>query len=92
MKNHKLKRRGKICPAQFSIGHHISVHTKKNSVELVEQLGEKYFDYIIDYSVNCGLPHSGARHRALAQTIGDAWGLDINSLQSAETHTEDLRF
>jgi hypothetical protein len=57
---------------------------------------EKYFDYfvfnIIDYiSVNCGLVRSGARRRALAQTIGNARGLDINSPLSAETHAQDLR-
>jgi hypothetical protein len=62
----------------------------------LRQSGEKYFDYfvfnIIDCSVNCGLLRSGARRRALAQTIGNARGLDINSFQSAEAHTQDLRF
>jgi hypothetical protein len=52
--------------------------------ELLGQLSEKYFDYfvfnIIDYSVNCGLLRLGARRRELAQTIGNARGLDINSL------------
>jgi hypothetical protein len=57
----------------------------------------KYFDYfvfnIIDYiCVNCGLSCSGARRRALAQTINNARGLDINSPLSAEAHTQDLRF
>jgi hypothetical protein len=61
------------------------------------QLGGKYFDYfvfnIIDYIyVNCGLSRSGARRRALAQTIGNARGLDINSPRSAENHPQDLRF
>jgi hypothetical protein len=60
------------------------------------QLGEKYFDYfvlnIIDYGVNCGLLRSGAHRRALAQTIGNAWGLDINSPRSVENHPQDLRF
>jgi hypothetical protein len=55
---------------------------------------KKYFDYfvfnIVDYGVNCGLLRSGARRRALAQTIGNARGLDINSLLSAETHTQNL--
>jgi hypothetical protein len=50
---------------------------------LLRQLGEKYFDYfvfnIVDYGINCGLLRSGARHRALVQTIGNARGLDINS-------------
>jgi hypothetical protein len=54
---------------------------------------KKYFDYfvfnIVDYNVNCGLPRSGARHRAIAQAIGIARGLDINSPRSAENH---LRF
>jgi hypothetical protein len=49
---------------------------------------KKYFDYfvfnIVDYiRVDSGLPRSGARRRALAQTIGNARGLDINSPQSA---------
>jgi hypothetical protein len=61
------------------------------------QLGGKYFDYfifnIIDYIyVGCALPRSRARRRALAQTIGNARGLDINSPLSAEAHTQDLRF
>jgi hypothetical protein len=48
---------------------------------------------IVDYiCVNYGLPRSGARHRALAQTIGNARGLDINSPRSAENHSQDLRF
>jgi hypothetical protein len=55
------------------------------------------FDYfvfnIVDYiCVNCGLPCSGARYRALAQTIGNARGLDVNSLRSAENRPQDLRF
>jgi hypothetical protein len=58
---------------------------------LLRQFRDKYFDYfvfnIFDYSVNCGLPRSGARRRALAQTIGNARGLDINSPLSAEAHT-----
>jgi hypothetical protein len=58
---------------------------------------EKKFDYfvfkIVDYiCVNCGLLCSGARHDALAQTIGNARGLDINSPRSAENHPQDLRF
>jgi hypothetical protein len=60
------------------------------------QLEEEYFDYfvfnIVDYGVNCGLLNLGARRRALAQTIGNARGLDINSPMSAEVHTQDLRF
>jgi hypothetical protein len=64
--------------------------------KLLEQLGEKYFDYfvfnIIDYiRFGYGLSRSGARHRALAQTIGNARGLDINSPLSVEAHTQDLR-
>jgi hypothetical protein len=42
--------------------------------------------------VGCySLPRTGARHRALAQTIGNARGLDINSPRSAEIHAQDLR-
>jgi hypothetical protein len=63
--------------------------------ELLGQLKEKYFDYfvfnIVDYSVNCGLLRSGARRYALAQIIGNARGLDINSPQGAGAHTQDLR-
>jgi hypothetical protein len=40
----------------------------------------------------CGLPRSGAHRRALAQTIDNARGLDINSPRSAEAHTQDLQF
>jgi hypothetical protein len=43
-----------------------------------DNLEQKYFDYfvfnIVDYGVNCGLPRSGARRRALAQTIGNTGG------------------
>jgi hypothetical protein len=61
------------------------------------QLEKKYFDYfvfnIVDYiGVNCGLLRSGACRHALAQIIGNARGLDINSPLSAEVHTQDLRF
>jgi hypothetical protein len=60
------------------------------------QPGEKYFDYfvfnIVDCGVNCGLSRSGARHRALAQTIGNARGLDINSPRSAENHLKICDF
>jgi hypothetical protein len=63
---------------------------------LLGQFGEKYFDYfvfhIVDYiCANCGSPRSGARQRALAQTIGNARGLDINSPWSAENHPQDPR-
>jgi hypothetical protein len=57
---------------------------------------ENIFDYfvfnIVDFGVNYDLPRSGARRRVLAQTIGNARGLDINSPLSAETHAQDLRF
>jgi hypothetical protein len=52
---------------------------------------KKYFDYFIFNIVNFGLPCSGARRRALAQTISNACGLDINSSLSAEIHAQDLR-
>jgi hypothetical protein len=52
--------------------------------ELFGQPGEKYFDYFVFNIVGYGLPRSGARRRALAQTISNAWGLDINSSRSAE--------
>jgi hypothetical protein len=42
--------------------------------------------------VDCGLLRSRARRRALAQTIGNARGLDINSPRSAENNPQDLRF
>jgi hypothetical protein len=59
--------------------------------ELLEQLEEKYFDFnIIDYVyVGYALPRSGAHCRILAQTIGNARGLDINSPRSAENHPQD---
>jgi hypothetical protein len=60
------------------------------------QLEEEYFDYvvfkIVDCGVNCGLSRSGARRRALAQTIGKARGLDINSPRSAENHLKTYDF
>jgi hypothetical protein len=63
------------------------------SPDSLDNSEEKYFDYFIVFnSVNCALPRSGARHCALAQTIGNARGLDINSPLSAEAHTQDIRF
>jgi hypothetical protein len=59
---------------------------------LLRQLEEKYFDYFIYNIVNCGLLRSGARRRALAQTIGNARGLDINSPLSTEAHGQELQF
>jgi hypothetical protein len=62
---------------------------------LLGQLGEKYFGYfafkIVDYGINYDLPRLGARRRALAQTIGNARRLDINSPRSAKNHLQDLR-
>jgi hypothetical protein len=34
----------------------------------------------------------GGSSPALAQTIGNAWGLDINSPRSAKIHPQDLQF
>jgi hypothetical protein len=52
-----------------------------------EEVEENIIFNIIDYiRVGCSLLRSGTRHRALAQTIGNARGLDINSPQSAENH------
>jgi hypothetical protein len=59
---------------------------------LLEQYGEKYFDYSVFNIVDSGFPRSGARRRALAQNIGHTRGLDINSPRSAENHPQDLRF
>jgi hypothetical protein len=39
---------------------------------------KKYFDNFVFIYVNCGLLCSGARRRALTQTIGNARELDIN--------------
>jgi hypothetical protein len=55
---------------------------------LLGQLEKKYFDYFVNYGLIC----SGARRRALAQTIVNARGLDINSPLSAENHPQDLQF
>jgi hypothetical protein len=56
---------------------------------------KKYFGYFAfkrrRLQRHCGLPRSGARC-ALAQTIGNARGLDINSPLSTKTHAQDLRF
>jgi hypothetical protein len=57
---------------------------------LLGQLGEKYFDYFVFNIVDYVLPCSGARRRVLAQTIGNARGLDINSPLSVEAHAQDL--
>jgi hypothetical protein len=43
------------------------------------QPGEKYFGYFDYIRINNGLSRSGARRRALAQTIDNARGLDIVS-------------
>jgi hypothetical protein len=42
--------------------------------------------------VDSGLLCSEDRRHTLAQTIGNARGIDINSPLSAEAHTQDLRF
>jgi hypothetical protein len=64
--------------------------------QFIRTIRRKYFDYftfnIVDCGVNCGLIRLGARRRALAQTIGNARGLDINSPLSVEAHTQDLQF
>jgi hypothetical protein len=60
----------------------------------------KYFDYLVfnivdDFVfkiVDSGLSRSGARRRALAQTMGNARGLDINSPRSAENHLKTCDF
>jgi hypothetical protein len=56
------------------------------------QPGEQYFDYIVFNFVNCGLLRSRTRRRALAQAIGNARGLDINSPRSAENHLKTCDF
>jgi hypothetical protein len=56
------------------------------------QLEEQYFDYIVFDFVNCGSLRSGAHRRALAQTIDNARGLDINSPRSAENHLKTCDF
>jgi hypothetical protein len=53
---------------------------------------EKIFDYFVFKIVNYGLLRSAAPRRALAQTIGNARGLDINSPLSAENYLQDLQF
>jgi hypothetical protein len=68
-------------------------NSKKNiSTTLLGQFKEKYFDYFVFNVVYSGLIRSGARRRALVQTIGNARGLDINSPLSAKNHPQDLRF
>jgi hypothetical protein len=63
---------------------------------LLGQSEEKYFDYLVFNIVDCGvnydLPRLGTRHRALAQTIGNTRGLDINSPRSAENHLKTCDF
>jgi hypothetical protein len=76
--------------------HTYSLDKISESTTAVNQLDarttrRKKFDYFVDYSVNCGLPRSGARHRVLAQIIGNARG-DINSPWSAKNHAQDLQF
>jgi hypothetical protein len=72
------------------------IKTKEKIIKPCGQLREKYFDYfafnIVDYGINCGWLRSGAHRRALAQTIGNARGLDINSPLSAEAYTQDRQF
>jgi hypothetical protein len=65
---------------------------KKIRLHCTDNPQQKYFNYFVFNSVGCALPRSGARQHALAQTIGNARGLDINSPLSAEAHTQDLRF
>jgi hypothetical protein len=56
-----------------------------------DNLEKNIFDYFVDYiRVGYGLPRSGAHRRILAQIIGNARGLDINSPRSVENHSQDL--
>jgi hypothetical protein len=96
MAHRDLKKSAKIqiYPASYQS---CSDNSEKTiSTTMLGQLEEKYFDYfvfnIVDCDVKCGLLRSGAHRCALAQIIGNAWGLDINSLRSAENHHQDLRF
>jgi hypothetical protein len=69
---------------------------KKSYQTTTTDNSKKKFDYfvfnIVDYGVNYGLSRSEARRHAFAQTIDNAWGLDINSLRSTEKYAQDLRF
>jgi hypothetical protein len=84
-------------PRNSIIGKLLHVHRqleekKSNTRQTVWTTREKYFNYFVCKIVDYGMQRSGARRRALAQTIGNAWGLDINSPLSAENHPQDLRF
>jgi hypothetical protein len=73
------------------------IKTKKINHQAVRTTRRKYFDYfifnIVDYiRFGYASPLLGARRHTLAQTIGNAWGLDINSPLSAENHFQDLQF
>jgi hypothetical protein len=85
----KQKRRRRRKRIDLSSNQHL---WKIISITPLGQPGEKYFDYFAFKIVNCGLPRSGAHRRALAQTIGNGRGLDINSPLSAKTHAQDPRF
>jgi hypothetical protein len=65
----RLQPRHVTRPEDFNNLHELS--------RLRGQPREKYFDYFVFDSVNCGLPRSEDRHRALAQTIGNARGLVV---------------
>jgi hypothetical protein len=73
-----------------------AVSLQRGVIRLLEKPEKNIFDYfvfnIVDYGVNDGLSRSGAHRRALAQTIGNARGLDINSPRSVENQPQDLRF
>jgi hypothetical protein len=93
----KTASRAKISPMSYQDYADNSEKNISTTARLLGQSGGKYFEYfvfnIVDYiCVGCALQRLGALHRALAQTIGNAQGLDINSPLSAEAHTQDLRF
>jgi hypothetical protein len=85
------KEKNEIQPAVWHIARITLQKIFRLLARLLETTWRKYFDYLIFNIVNCGLLRSGARRRALAQTIGNVRRLDINSPRSVENYPQDLR-
>jgi hypothetical protein len=88
----KIKQKNEHLRVHMFLLHKGSESATSRVARLRRQLGEKYFHYFVFNIVDCGLSRLRARRHALAQTIGNARGLDINSLMIAEAHTQDLQF
>jgi hypothetical protein len=76
---------GRLYQLTSSLQRHVTSNSSDNSEKNISTTSSSR-------SCDYASQRSGARRRALAQIIGNARRLDINSPWSAETHSQDLRF